>query len=208
MDFFAEYVPFLFRPRALSRALGCGARMGPACTQRCKCGSLLGSVARALGGQSREIWQVPRDRFLPSQSLARQWETRISAFLLHRATPEQHSRQERRTLVCVCGPLLCVCVLLCATCGCMRVCECVFVCWNPTFNFLFFFAPLATAAAAAAVRHVCIITPSLKLSSSLLCGSHGTTAIAHQILPFVTATDGASVLCVHVRPMFPMGTNT
>ena len=130
MDFFAEYVPFLFRPRALSRALGCGARMGPACTQRCKCGSLLGSVARALGGQSREIWQVPRDRFLPSQSLARQWETRISAFLLHRATPEQHSRQERRTLVCVCGPRLYACVVVmcvmrsvCAPC--VRVCPCV-----------------------------------------------------------------------------------
>ena len=138
MDFFAEYVPFLFRPRALSRALGCGARMGPACTQRCKCGSLLGSVARALGGQSREIWQVPRDRFLPSQSLARQWETRISAFLLHRATPEQHSRQERRTLVCVCGPLLCVCVLLCATCGCMRCASVYLYAGTPLSTFCFF----------------------------------------------------------------------
>ena len=54
--------------------------------------------------------------------------------------------------------------------------------------------------------HVCI-TPSLKLSSSLLCGSHGTNAVAHQALPFVTATDGASV-CVRVRAMFPTGTNT
>ena len=40
--------------------------------------------------------------------------------------------------------------------------------------------------------HVCI-TPSHKLSSSLLCASHGTTAVAHQALPFVTATDGASL---------------
>ena len=39
--------------------------------------------------------------------------------------------------------------------------------------------------------HTCI-TPSFKLSSSLLCGSHGATAVAHQALPFVTATDGAS----------------
>ena len=40
--------------------------------------------------------------------------------------------------------------------------------------------------------------PSLKFSSSLLCGSHGTTP-AHQLLPSVTDTDGVSVrvcLCV------------
>ena len=40
--------------------------------------------------------------------------------------------------------------------------------------------------------HVCI-APSLKLLTSLLCGSQDTTAVAHQVLPFVTATDGASV---------------
>ena len=33
--------------------------------------------------------------------------------------------------------------------------------------------------------HVCI-TPSLKLSSSLFCGSNGSTAVAHQAIPFVT----------------------
>ena len=49
---------FLRRPRFFSRALGCGARTGPACTPRCQCGSPSGSVARALGVQSREIWQV------------------------------------------------------------------------------------------------------------------------------------------------------
>ena len=37
------------------------------------------------------------------------------------------------------------------------------------------------------------ITPSLTLSSSPPCGSHGTIAVAHQVLPFVTGTDGASV---------------
>ena len=47
------------------------------------------------------------------------------------------------------------------------------------------------------------ITPSLKLSSCLLCGSHGTTAVVHQALPLVTATDGASV-CVRVCAMFPV----
>ena len=47
--------------------------------------------------------------------------------------------------------------------------------------------------------HVCI-APSLKLSNSLLYGSHGQTAVAYQALPFVTATDGASVCtcaCCH-----------
>ena len=39
----------------------------------------------------------------------------------------------------------------------------------------------------------CCITRSLQHSSSLPCGSHGTTAVAHQALPFVTATDGAYV---------------
>ena len=41
-----------------SRDLGCGACRRIACTPRCKCGSRPGSVARALGVQSREIWQV------------------------------------------------------------------------------------------------------------------------------------------------------
>ena len=50
--------------------------------------------------------------------------------------------------------------------------------------------------------HVCIAS-SIKLSSSLLCCSHGTTAVAHQALPFVTAMDGASV-CVLVWAMFPV----
>lgn len=48
----------------------------------------------------------------------------------------------------------------------------------------------------------CFITPSLKLLSSLLCGSHCTT-VTHQALPFVTVTGGASV-CVHVCVMFPV----
>ena len=59
----------------------------------------------------------------------------------------------------------------------------------------------------------CYITPSLQLSNSVHCGSHGTTAVVHQASPFVTATGGASVrvFCV---PRFlpsseiPAGTNT
>ena len=63
-------------------------------------------------------------------------------------------------------------------------------------NLLFCFA---AAAAVSCLYH----TVSLKPSSSLLCGSHGTTAIAHQALPFVKATDGAPV-CV-CAAMFPVG---
>ncbi|CAM9513436.1 unnamed protein product, partial [Laminaria digitata] len=43
---------------AISRASCCGARRGSACTLRCKCGPRPGSVARALGVQSRAIRQV------------------------------------------------------------------------------------------------------------------------------------------------------
>ena len=60
-DFFgggAEYKTFLLWPRVFSRALGCGARRGLACTPRCKCGSRAASVARALGVQNRGIWRV------------------------------------------------------------------------------------------------------------------------------------------------------
>ena len=56
--FFAEYKSFLFRPWVFSRDLGCGARRGAACTPQRKFGSRPGFVARALGVQSREIWQV------------------------------------------------------------------------------------------------------------------------------------------------------
>ena len=49
---------FLRPPWVFSRALVCGARRGPACTPRCKLGYRAGSVARALGVKSREIWHV------------------------------------------------------------------------------------------------------------------------------------------------------
>ena len=41
-----------------NHSLGCGASRGAACTPRRKIGSQADSVARALGVQSREIWQV------------------------------------------------------------------------------------------------------------------------------------------------------
>ena len=61
LTFFQGYNSFIILPRVFSRALGCGARRGPACTPWCKCGSRPGSVARALGVQSR-------DRFPTSSS--------------------------------------------------------------------------------------------------------------------------------------------
>ena len=39
IEFFPSIETFLFRLPVLSRALGCGARRGPACIPRCKCGS-------------------------------------------------------------------------------------------------------------------------------------------------------------------------
>ena len=63
----------------------------------------------------------------------------------------------------------------------------------------------------------CIMSLSHRPSisqSSLLCGSHGTTAAAHEALPFETATDGASVrvrvrVCnVSCLPMVGIRTNT
>ena len=49
---------FLLLPWAVTRSLGCGSRRGPACTPRRKYGSRPGTVAHALGVQSRAIWQA------------------------------------------------------------------------------------------------------------------------------------------------------
>ena len=55
--YFLHFHAFLRRPWVFSRALGCGARRGPACTPRRTSGRRAGCVARALGVQSCEIWQ-------------------------------------------------------------------------------------------------------------------------------------------------------
>ena len=64
---------FLRRPWVFSRANGCGARKGPTCTPRRKFGSREGSVARALGVLSREVWQVitglPSGELDPSKTI-------------------------------------------------------------------------------------------------------------------------------------------
>ena len=44
---FPEYKTFLLRSRVFARALGCGARRGPSCTRRSRCGFRSGSMARA-----------------------------------------------------------------------------------------------------------------------------------------------------------------
>ena len=58
MHFSAEHRTFFFRPQPFPRALDWGTRRGPACAPQRKCGSRPGSVARAVGVHSREIWQV------------------------------------------------------------------------------------------------------------------------------------------------------
>ena len=80
--FFPEYKTFLLRPRVFSRALDCGARRGPACTRR-KFMSRPGSVARALGVQSREIWQLTTESLSTKLEPSKTMETHISAVLLH-----------------------------------------------------------------------------------------------------------------------------
>ena len=106
-----------------------------------------------------------------------------------------------RTLLRVCGPLLYVCghclavCCACATCACVRVCcvcatcacalrvrvcvcagLCVCVLERHISGFSFLFCML--------LLYYVRIAPFLKLSSSLLCGGHGTTAVAHRALPF------------------------
>ena len=61
---------------------------------------------------------------------------------------------------------------------CVRVC--VLVCWNSTFRLFCFFLLLCLLLLLLPYHDVCI-TPSLKLSSPLLGGSHGTTAVAQRV---------------------------
>ena len=72
-------------------------------------------------------------------------------------------------------------------CGCAGLCICVL---EPRISA---FGGGGCSACCCCTCHV-YITPSLKLSNSVLCGSHGATAVTHHhTLPFVTATDGESV---------------
>ena len=153
---------------------------GPACTRR-KFGARAGSVARALGVQTPEIWQVitgslaadlrraEHDNRKPTCQLL--CSAAVKALYLMEAKVYNSSRTSS-----LCGPLLYVCGHCVRVCRCVRVC--VFVCWNPTFQpkfFLLCLLPLLLP------NHAVCITPSLKLSSSRPCGRHGTTAVAQQV---------------------------
>ena len=108
--FFKHLQAFLRRPWVFSRALGCGVRRGTACTPRRKFGSRAGSVARALDVQKGEICQVIAESFSAELEPGNGKLT---------CPPLQHDNNNRfkfssvlplRTLLCVCGPLICVCM--------------------------------------------------------------------------------------------------
>ena len=90
--------------------------------------------------------------------------------------------------VCVDHYLLCVCrhsIRMCVLCVCndaRYVCACVgvcrpahFCCWNPTFQLLHFVCSGRCCCC-------CIMSSVSHASISLLCGSHGTTAVAQQVV--------------------------
>ena len=144
--FFLHLHDFLRRPRVFSHALGCGARRGPAFTQRRKFGPREGSVARALGVQSREIGQVITGvlsaELEPSKTIE-------NPHVSHCCKEQQHGNSNRfklasviqlRTLLRVCGPLLCMrghdlcvyglCVCSVYVCARVWVCHSVVACWE------------------------------------------------------------------------------
>ena len=99
---------------------------------------------------------------------------------------------------------LCVCAV-CATCTCVRGFVCwhptfqlfgsAFVCWNATFQLFFFCSAPCCCCCIMSVSH----RPSSSQALYLLGGNHGPIAVADQALPFVTAMDGASVVCVFAQ---------
>ena len=88
-------------------------------------------------------------------------------------------------------PTRCVlCVLRVGVCMYARLCFCVL---EPHIIIFLMVCVVLLLLCVSGLYH------TLKLSSSPLCDSHVTTVVAHQVPPFVTATDGASVCaCVCV----------
>ena len=194
--FSAHQPPCRRPPRVFSRAIGYGVCREPACT--------LGASLSPGRAPCRALWSRSKSPELTSHHGI--------AFRPARASPdnrnpyftffwftEPHGNNIRFKLprsyshghfyACVDILLMrvrAVCAAFAGTYVCAGLCICVL---QPnTSSFCFCFAlPAADVSC-----HVCI-TPSLKLLSSLLCGGHGTTAVAHQVLPFVMATDGTSV---------------
>ena len=181
---------FLRRPCGFSRALGCGARGGPACTPRRKFGSRVDSVARALGVQSREIRQVITGslsaKLGPSKTTENPHVRCFAPLLLSSLLCGNHSTTAVAHQVCVdaCVDIAYAC--LCCVFAMIRVRErrcvrvCIFVCWNPTSQFFVFFA-LCLLLLLLLLLLPCHVVPSLNISSSLLCGRHGTTAVTQQV---------------------------
>ena len=123
MDFFFPGIPGtkLFSSgrgsfRALSAAEHGG---GKGCTRPCCQVWITAGLHGACTGRAKErtyLANQPSDRFPPSQRLARQWKIHFSVFCLLHREPRQKSNRfklspflQRRTLLCACGPLLCVC---------------------------------------------------------------------------------------------------
>ena len=105
------------------------------------------------------------------------------AFSSAAGTVQQQSHSKfvwTTTYLCVRWHRICVCAV-CAmgVCRCMRVCGIIFV-LHPTSRLSFLFCLLcllhADDAAVSSVSKLC-----LKLSSSVLCCSHGATAVAQQV---------------------------
>ena len=136
--FFSHLHVFLRRPWVPSRALGCGACTGPVCTQRCKCGSRAGSVALALGVQSREIWQVITGWLSvellvePSKTMENPY-VRCFATLLQKFSTWWQPRYKSSRASSLCGLLLRVCGhWKCVFVVCYDTCACVWVRTGPT----------------------------------------------------------------------------
>ena len=81
--FFCTFARFSPAPVGLFSRSRLRGTQGVACTPRREFVSQAGSVARALGVRSREIWQVIMGLHSASLSPARQWKTHMSAVLLH-----------------------------------------------------------------------------------------------------------------------------
>ena len=118
-------------PVGLSRVLGCGARRGPAYTAHREFEPRAGSVGRALGVQSRAIWQVIMGllsvELVPSKTMEH---PHASCFapLLSKLSAWWQPRYESSRTSSLCGPLLILCVYghcICVSAVCYNTRACV-----------------------------------------------------------------------------------
>ena len=127
---------FLFRSRVFSRALRCGARRGPACLRRCKCGCRPGSMARVLWAfKVAESGESPRNPFRGGRAEQDNGNPTFQFFLLHFCfcsavvQPRSHLAQ---AYLCVCARCVCVCVRVC-----VGLCMCVLQLGRASFGLRF-----------------------------------------------------------------------